>query len=211
LTVIGVAAATRAFTLDQPEGWAAYYRPAGIDTSVAQATLLVRSADADRTARDVIAVVRSVGGIRVGRVGTLTAFIAEAIASRRLQGWLFGGFAAAGLAILLAGVLGQATMAAARRRREVGIRLALGATRQRIVRLFVQDQSRGVFVGLLAGSLASVWTARALDTYLFRIDAFDPSLWTIAVFAVAVVSASGAVAPSLRASRIDPAATLKAE
>jgi hypothetical protein len=212
LTVVGVVAPALFVSWDQPASWAAVYRPAVLRGGNRELTLILRSANPARIARDVIESLREFGtSVRVSRRGPLTELIAESIVTRRLQSLLFGGFATAALVILLTGVFGQVACSAARRNREVGIRLALGATRDGVVRLLVREQIVAVFLGLSGGALVSAWTVRSLSSYLYKLEIYHPGVWVVAIVTVAIASILGALLPSLRASRVDPVMVLRSE
>lgn len=147
--------------------------------------------------------------LRIIRAAPGTNVLADTIRPRRLQSWLFGSFAAASLAIVAVGVLGLVAMAAARRTREVGVRMALGATRPRIVRQFAGEQLAAVVGGLAAGSLLAVWTMPLLGSSLYQLSVYDVRVWTASVIVVALTTFAGTVIPSLRASRVDPASALR--
>ena len=115
------------------------------------------------------------------------------------------------LALLLAaiGLYGVTAYAVARRRTEIGIRIALGAIPGRVVRLVVARVAMFVGVGLVAGTAASLWLSRFVATLVYGLEPRDTSTLmgaTVVLAAVAVVAASF---PARRATRIDPAAVLR--
>ena len=130
---------------------------------------------------------------------------------RRFQSWLFGSFAIAALVIVGVGILGLIAMATARRTREMGIRLALGATRDGLIGLLLREQLRAVVLGVIVGSLVSAWAVRFVKVYLYEITPYDPRVWTAAVAAIVATAAIGTLIPSLRASRVDPVQALRVE
>jgi putative ABC transport system permease protein len=87
--------------------------------------------------------------------------------------------------------------------------MALGSTRDGVVRLLVGEQLRTVVVGLLAGGLVTAWAVRFVEAYLYELTVFDPRVWGAALLAVVAVSILGAVAPALRASRVNPVVALR--
>jgi putative ABC transport system permease protein len=149
--------------------------------------------------------------IRTTHAGTLDELFADSVRPRRLQSWLFGSFALVALVIVGVGILSLIAMATARRTREMGIRLALGATRDTLVGLPLREQLRDVVAGVIAGSLISVWAVRFVKVYLYQITPYDPRVWTAAVVAIVAAAALGTLIPSLRASRVDPVQALRAE
>jgi putative ABC transport system permease protein len=149
--------------------------------------------------------------IRVTHSGTLDELFADSVRPRRFQSWLFGSFAIAALAIVGVGILGLIAIATARRTREMGIRLALGATRDNLVGLLLREQLRTVLAGVIVGSLVSMWAVRFVKVYLYEITPYDPRVWTAAVIAIVSTADIGTLIPSLRASRVDPVQALRME
>jgi ABC-type antimicrobial peptide transport system permease subunit len=135
----------------------------------------------------------------------------ESIRPRRMNSWLFGGFAAAALLIVGAGILGLMAMSTAKRTREVGVRMALGSTPGRVVRLLVGEQLWAVLAGLAAGGLLASWGLRFVRSYLFHIAGNDPRVWVTAITAMLLVALAGALVPAVNASRVDPSRALRAD
>ena len=115
------------------------------------------------------------------------------------------------LAIVGVGILGLIAMATARRTREMGIRLALGATRDSLVGVLLLEQLGAVALGVLAGSLVSAWAVRFVKVYLYQIRPYDPRVWTAAVVAIVATAVVGILIPALRTSRVNPVQALKVE
>jgi putative ABC transport system permease protein len=116
-----------------------------------------------------------------------------------------------GLALLLAsiGLYGVTAYSVARRRAEIGVRVALGATPAGVVRLMLSRVSLQVGVGLLAGAGISLWASKFVASLLYGLQPRDPaSIIGAAVILAAVASAAGWL-PAYRASRLDPAAILR--
>jgi putative ABC transport system permease protein len=147
--------------------------------------------------------------VKIVRVETLTETLRATVQLRRFQAWLFGAFGAAALAIVGVGILGTVAMAVARRTREIGIRMALGARWSNVTRMVVREQSRSIAAGAACGGLVSLWLVRYLGDYLYKMTAYDWSAWTAAALALLAVTVGGAIVPALRASRIDPVKALR--
>lgn len=148
-------------------------------------------------------------GVQPSQAQSLGERFSESIRGRRLQAWLFGAFAASALTIVAVGVFGLTAMAMARRSKEVGIRMALGSTRSRLVSLLVREQLVAVALGLVVGCAAAAFFARSMSWFLFGLGAFDIRVWATAIVAIILASTGGTLLPSLRASRVDPVATLR--
>lgn len=142
---------------------------------------------------------------------TIEEALAESIRPRRFSAWLFGGFGLAALAIAGTGILGVVAMTTTRRVREIGIRMALGASRSGVLALLMREQLVTVVVGLVMGGVAATWASTFLASYLYRTEAGDPVSWSAAAAAMLLVACIGAFVPARRASRTDPAQTLRAE
>ncbi|MEZ5316417.1 MAG: ABC transporter permease [Vicinamibacterales bacterium] len=130
-------------------------------------------------------------------------------AQHRFVAVLLTGLAGLGLALALSGVYGAVAMSVAARRREIGVRVALGATAARVRRTIVGGGMRPVLAGAGVG-LAVAWFALpAVDVLLFRVTPRDPSSAAMAVGLVVAAAVLATWWPAGRASRIDPAITLR--
>jgi putative ABC transport system permease protein len=140
---------------------------------------------------------------------TLADRFSDSVRARRLQAWLFGAFAASALAIVGVGIFGLMAMAMARRRREVGLRMALGSTRQSMIALLMREQLAAVVTGLVAGCAIAAWAGRFMSWFLYELSAFDIGVWAVALSAILLMAAAGTLIPSLRASKVDPVQALR--
>ncbi|MEZ5319307.1 MAG: FtsX-like permease family protein [Vicinamibacterales bacterium] len=150
-------------------------------------------------------------GLTVRRAVALEDAMASSTRARVLPVWLFGTLGASALAIVAVGVVGLVTMTAAQRTRELVIRVALGATSGGVTRLLVRDQLVAVGAGLAVGLVASVWTARWVESQLYATRVYDLTIWAAAAGVLGLVAVAGATLPAVRAARVDPARLLKAE
>jgi len=136
--------------------------------------------------------------------------VAEATMAPTLVGaLLMGGFGA--LAVLLAavGLYGVVSYAVSLRRREVGIRMALGAERRQVVWMVFRQGGRLALAGLVIGAIASAGVGRLLDALLYGVSGFDPLAYALAASALLGVAALANLVPALSASRIDPMRALR--
>lgn len=124
---------------------------------------------------------------------------------------LLGTFGALALLLAVVGVYGVTAQAARQRTREIGIRLALGATRRDVVWDMVRQGLVAVVLGLGLGTAAAVLAARALDSLLFGVTASDPA--TLAAVSGVLVTAAALASwlPAARGARVDPVSSLNAE
>jgi putative ABC transport system permease protein len=140
---------------------------------------------------------------------SMTSILVNSIWQQRLWGAVFSVFAVVAVVLALIGIYGVLAWSVRQRRRELGVRIALGAQRHDVVALIVGQGMRLVFVGLAGGLVASAILTRSLSSLLFGIGASDPLVW-LGVFVL--LSAACAVAcyvPARRASTVDPIAVLK--
>jgi putative ABC transport system permease protein len=129
----------------------------------------------------------------------------------RFQTLLLSLFAILGLMLAAAGLYGLTAFLVAARTREMGVRIALGATPARIQWQILLQTMRWTVAGLAAGLLASVAVARGLRKILYEASTFDVRVVCIAILLLVSVSVAGAWVPSLRASRTDPMEALRRE
>jgi predicted permease len=129
----------------------------------------------------------------------------------RFQTLVLTSFAAMALAVTALGVFGVVTFLVATRTREMGIRVAVGASAGSLVGLIVRQALWPVVVGLLVGLLATRWAAQLAHAQLFEVETDDPVTLGLAVVVVLVAALIAAYLPARRASRIDPLIVLRAE
>jgi len=151
------------------------------------------------------------GNLPIFRVKTLRTQAEDSLLRERLLATLSGFFG--GLALLLAclGLYGLMAYAVARRTAEIGIRMALGAPRDRIVWLVLRGMLSLVTAGILLGVPLSLWAARYANTLLFGVGSADPAVLAISIAALMAVAALAAYLPARRASRVDPMVALRYE
>jgi len=179
----------------------------------ADLTLLLRTSRPPMSlAKSAIAAIHSIDKDQaVTAVQPMNQYIADSLAHRRFQTVLLGLFG--GLALLLAsvGIYGVVSYGVAQRRREIGIRAALGAARGDILRLVFRQALRLAAVGLLIGGGASLLLTRFLASLLFRVTPTDPMTFGIVGVVVAGVVGIACARPALRAMSVDPATVLRSE
>ncbi len=129
----------------------------------------------------------------------------------RFQTLLIGAFAAVALALAAAGLYGSLAHAVRRRRREMGVRVALGAERRRVVLLVLRQGLGLVLAGLIAGLVGTLASTRVLAGYLYGVEPNDPA--TIAGVGVVLVAVAvvACLVPARRATRVDPVEVLRTE
>ncbi|GLC23874.1 ABC transporter permease [Roseisolibacter agri] len=135
----------------------------------------------------------------------------ESIFLRRFPLLLLGAFAAAALVLAIVGTYGVVSYAVAQRVRELGIRIALGASSRSVIALVVGHVAVVATVGIGAGLLLAVALSTRAEGMLYGVRATDPATYGAVALLLAVVAAAAAAIPARRASRVDPALSLRAE
>jgi ABC-type antimicrobial peptide transport system permease subunit len=127
----------------------------------------------------------------------------------RLLAWLGGAFALLGLLIAVVGVYGTFAYAVVRRRLEIGVRIALGASRGDVLRLFLKEASVVVLVGVMAGMAAALAGGRYMQSLLFGVSTSDAASVVTTVAGMLVVAAAATYVPARRAASVEPSVTLR--
>jgi predicted permease len=146
-----------------------------------------------------------------GEVGTLAQPLAGARAQRRFALVLLAVFAALTLALAAVGVYGVVAHAVQRRRREMGVRLALGAAPAQARMLLLRVALVPVAVGIAGGALAALPLARTLEALLFAVRPWDPVCWVGGASVLAAVALAAGWLPARAVTTLDPMQTLRAE
>ncbi len=137
--------------------------------------------------------------------------LARSLAAPRFTAQVMGVFSLLALALSAVGLAGVVAHAVSRRTREIGVRLAMGATQAQVLRLILGQGLRLTAVGLAVG-LAGAWMlSRFLVAVLFGVSATDPATYFALAGVLLVVAALASYVPARRATRVDPIATLRAE
>jgi predicted permease len=143
---------------------------------------------------------------QIARMGTI---VSAAAAAPRSLAWLVGGFAFIALVLAAAGIYGVVNHGVARRTRELGVRLALGASPSQVAWLVVQSSLLQVIAGAAAGLAASWALARLIASLLFGVGRHDPVSFLLPPVVLVAIGLLAGLLPMLRAARIDPAASLR--
>jgi predicted permease len=208
VTVIGVVGAVRRGSLqDAPEE--EVYRPFGqFLFGLHGTTLVARGLDAERL-REVMR--ERFPNQPVADVRVMAAWVEESVERPRLYARLVGGFALLALLIAGAGIYAAFAQMAAMRRREIGIRVAVGATAGDVLALVGRTGAWMLGVGMALGVLGSWAVGDALRVLLFGVEAGDWGVLGAACGVFAVVGMAAMAWPAWRASRVDPAGVLRGD
>ena len=211
LTVVGVASDAKVRSLGEDPRFFIYQPYSQAYTSYL--TALARTElDAEQTAAQLLAVTRAVDAdLFVWEAKTMERHLGTVLLPARLSALLLSAFAVLALLLAVVGLYGIVSYAVSQRRREVGIRVSLGADTSSVVRLLMASGLRLVAIGCAVGLLAGVGLSRLLQGLLFGVDALDPKTFLLFPAILLAVSALAALIPALAAGRVDPASVLRSE
>jgi ABC-type antimicrobial peptide transport system permease subunit len=210
LTVVGVVGRVKQTDLAETEMLGAIYEPYSFSTDfrlLARAEVPVETFIPALQQR-----VRDIDPeIPIANFRTIQTYIDESLVTRRSPAILAGVFA--GMAMLLAalGTYGVLAYAVTQRRREVGVRMALGAMPQQIARQFLLFGLRLMGVGLLIGCLGAWAAGRAMQGILFEVTSFHLTTFAVTALVMSLVTLFATLLPALRAARIEPVEAMRNE
>jgi putative ABC transport system permease protein len=214
MTIIGVVADASYNTVREAQRAFMYLRMPFESLTTARSVLLVRSGDPQaaglvRSVED--AVIGSGPGLRVTAARTLRSYVDESLGADRLIAGLAASFGLMALAIVAVGIFGVLATSVARRRREIGLRMALGAGAGDIVRSVAGPLLVLVAVGLMAGLAGATLATSVLSSLLFEVETVDlPSLLAAAAV-LGLAAAAACYLPARRALQVDPAVVLRGD
>ena len=214
-TVVGVIGNVRQYGLDD-RIVPTIYLPF---TQRERKTPLIRRDLVIRTATDPLTIVEQVRNAvaaadrdqAVSDFETMDQYVSESIASRRLYVTLLTLFAAAAVLLASIGIYGVIAYWVGERRREIGIRIAVGAQPRRIFQLVLGRSLRLILFGTLLGGLASVALAQSLRSLLFGVHAIDATVFTIVATVLGGVALFASYVPARSATRISPTEAIRYE
>jgi predicted permease len=219
--VVGVVQDVRQFNLaDKPLGWIQgtvylpYPQSSGADHKQPTAMYLIArtSEKASLFGRDIRGLVESVNpNVPVSEVRTLPAIVSASANSSRSLMWLFVSFAGAAFLLAVIGIYGVVSYSAAQRSYEMGVRVALGATRGNILSLVIGHGLRLALAGLALGTLVSLALTRLLAGFLYGVSPADPLTFLAVSALLTSVALVASYIPARRAAAVDPLTTLRAE
>jgi putative ABC transport system permease protein len=210
-TIVGVVANEMSRGLSDAAPLATYLPLAQAPSFDGAGVLLVRTAgDPSTAAAAVRGVIRERDpALAIFGVEPLDRTVSRSVAERRFAMLLVGLFAALALALGAIGVHGVLSYEVARRGREIGIRMALGAERQTVVRLILRQAMLLTAAGVVIGGAGAFALTRLLSTLLFGVTPRDPLTFAAAAGLLTVVAIAATVVPAWRAATVDPASALR--
>jgi putative ABC transport system permease protein len=147
----------------------------------------------------------------VDRIASGEQLLSDGVATPRKRTVMLGLLGGLGVLHALVGIVGVTAYAVTRRTREMGVRLAFGARPSRMVLMALRDSAVPVVIGALAGVGAALYATRAIQSFLFEVSPTDPVTLALVTLGLALAGVIAALWPALRAGRIDPVASLRAE
>jgi putative ABC transport system permease protein len=210
--VVGVVGDVRHFGLDL-EAVAQAYVPLAQANGNLQGRVLARTASDPAAAMGAIRVaIQEVDpDMPVERMQTLETIRAAHLATPRLTALLLSIFAGLALCITVTGIAGVIATSIAQRTREIGLRIAVGASARNVLAMVLQQAFKLVGLGLAVGIPLAVIFGLALRSYLFDTAPADPLMLAAVALALAAAGGLASLGPALRATRIDPITALRAD
>jgi len=149
--------------------------------------------------------------VALADVQTIDDIKDRSLSGLREPAWLMGLFAALATALAALGLYGVVAHAVSARRREIGVRMALGASGGDVIRLVLRNVAITVALGTLAGLIGSVAATRITQSLLFEVSSVDPAAFAVAAIGLLAVGLIAAVVPARRAVRVDPTIALRSD
>jgi putative ABC transport system permease protein len=216
MEIVGIVGDVRYESLDvEPEPEAFIPMRQGFDalgSGLARSmTLMIRTTNAPASmapaVRSIIASIDPQQPVDVMR--SMDDLIAESIGGRRLNFVLVSAFAAVALVLTAAGLYGVMAYLVAERTKEIGVRMALGATPRQVIVLVLGEAGAMMSLGIAIGVAGSLVMSRAIGSLLFGVSALDPRIYAAVTVLLAIVAMCAAAVPSLRATQIDPLVAIR--
>jgi predicted permease len=208
MTVVGVVEDVKHYGLEEPMRPGVYLPLTQVPS--ATMTVAIRTSEDPKaftaTAR---AAVRGLDPtLAMYRTRTMEEALSQSLLQRRLYSWLIGVFAAIALVLALGGAYGVTSYLVSQRTREIGIRLALGAQRGEVTRLFIRSALRLIGIGVPLGLIVAAVLTRLMSSLLFGVSPLDPMTYAIVPIALGVTALVASYLPARRAASVDPAQAL---
>jgi putative ABC transport system permease protein len=216
LTIVGVCGDIKHETLDASSAGTIYVPYPQVAADVMQfvardLNFVVRSPSPAVVATEMRGAIHVLDPALVVKVNTMEALIHDSAAQPRFRTWLIGIFSIFALSLACLGIYGVIAYLVTQRYKEIGIRLALGATRANILQLILGRTFKLAAAGIAAGLLAALFLSRFLNTILFGITAHDPLTFISVPLCLVAVALLAGYLPARRATQVDPVTSLRYE
>ncbi|QNI34838.1 ABC transporter permease [Alloacidobacterium dinghuense] len=147
----------------------------------------------------------------VANILTMDQILGQSTLSQNFDAKLLLAFAVLSLLLSAVGLFGVLSYIVAQRTTEIGVRIALGARREEVLKLMLLDGLRPALIGLVIGVAASIWASRLIQSLLYGTRPLDPIVFVAVSLVLLMIAALSCVMPAWKASRIDPMQALRAE
>lgn len=209
-TIVGVAQKIRYLGLDDASD-AQIYTPFA-QTPFLWTYLMVRTGPGAPSLATLRSAIQEVNAaLEPGQVQSEDELVSEAVAAPRFHTALLTAFALLALALTTIGIYGVVSYSVVQRTREIGIRMALGATRQKVLNMMLLDTGRFVMIGIAGGLVMSFFCTHLLASMLFGVRSTDADTFIVVSAILMLVALLAGVLPALPASKVEPLAALRYE
>jgi len=208
--IVGVVGDTRFQVSKDPQG--AMYFPIDSGTFGSAALAVWSDHEVSRLALPIQRIVQQLDpDLAVADILTMDQVIGQSAMDSSFNATLLFAFAVFSLVFAAVGLFGVLSYLVAQRTTEIGIRIALGAQRDEVLRLTLLDGLRPAFIGLVIGLFGSIAAAQFIRSMLYGINPFDPAVFVCVAAILILVATAACVAPAWQASRLDPMTALRSE
>jgi predicted permease len=212
LTVVGVVGDVRADNLEHAAFPTIYVDYRQRPQATSSLKLVMRgSGDVSSVIAAARQIVRELDPEIPPKFATLDQVVSGSVQGRRFNVTLLGVFAGTALLLALAGMYGVMAYSVTRRTNEIGVRMALGASRTKILRLVLEQGLMTAAIGIAVGIVASVAVTRTISSLLFGLSAMDPVTFVGVGLLLAAVALLASYIPARRAAKVDPMVALRYE
>ncbi len=219
-TVVGIVADVRAYDLQNNEpdfmkgtAYVPYTPLATLEDGrlPAEMTLAIRTNADDPRAANLLrgTLTQLIPDVPVSEIRTMRAVVSEAAATSASTTILFATFASVALVLGVAGIYGVLSFLVSRRRREMGVRMALGARRADVLLLVMKEGGKFALAGIALGLVGAFFLAKLLAAQLYGVSTVDPMTYISVSVLVAIVTLAACFVPARRAMQVDPMVALR--
>ena len=209
--IIGIVGDVRHVALSEPD-WPEMYVPYGQFARPTMDVVIRAAGNPLNLASALRAQVRAIDkDVTLSALASMNDVLGASVAEPRFSSQLLGTFAALALLLAAIGLYGLMAYSVNQRRAEIGIRMALGATRTNILSLILSQGSKLVAAGIAIGFIAAIAATRALSGMLFGVTAQDPETFVAVSVVLGLVAVLASYIPARRAMRVDPASAMRCE